>query len=95
MTKITSFETFDLRFPTSANLDGSDAMNPDPDYSAAYVVLHTDQPGLDGARKVGVELKMPFAIYVPPAKDVREFLRLGGTRLMLENTLKGILWQNG
>ena len=23
-------------------------MNPDPDYSAAYVILHTDQPGLDG-----------------------------------------------
>src|SRR5690554_563663 len=42
MTKITSLSTHDLRFPTSASLDGSDAMNPDPDYSAAYVVLHTD-----------------------------------------------------
>jgi len=42
MTKITSLSTFDLRFPTSQALDGSDAMNPDPDYSAAYVVLHTD-----------------------------------------------------
>lgn len=41
-TKIVSFETFDVRFPTSQHLDGSDAMNPDPDYSAAYVVLHTD-----------------------------------------------------
>jgi L-fuconate dehydratase len=40
--KITSLSTHDLRFPTSASLDGSDAMNPDPDYSAAYVVLHTD-----------------------------------------------------
>nr|WP_246429073.1 enolase C-terminal domain-like protein [Pseudoxanthomonas broegbernensis] len=29
-------------------LDGSDAMNPDPDYSAAYVVLRTDDPGLSG-----------------------------------------------
>ena len=38
----------DLRFPTSDLLDGSDAMNPDPDYSAAYVVLHTDDPGLTG-----------------------------------------------
>ncbi len=38
----------DLRFPTSRALDGSDAMNPDPDYSAAYVVLTTDRPGLDG-----------------------------------------------
>ena len=42
MTKIISLSTNDLRFPTSASLDGSDAMNPDPDYSAAYVVLGTD-----------------------------------------------------
>jgi L-fuconate dehydratase len=42
MTKITGLTTHDLRFPTSASLDGSDAMNPDPDYSAAYVVLETD-----------------------------------------------------
>lgn len=41
-TKITRLSTHDLRFPTSAALDGSDAMNPDPDYSAAYVVLSTD-----------------------------------------------------
>src|SRR4051812_19900398 len=39
---ITSFEAFDVRFPTSRQLDGSDAMNPDPDYSAAYVVIGTD-----------------------------------------------------
>jgi len=35
-------ETDDVRFPTSVALDGSDAMNPDPDYSAAYVKLVTD-----------------------------------------------------
>jgi L-fuconate dehydratase len=40
--RITGLRTYDLRFPTSAALDGSDAMNPDPDYSAAYVVLETD-----------------------------------------------------
>jgi L-fuconate dehydratase len=39
--KITSVDTYDVRFPTSLELDGSDAMNPDPDYSAAYVVLRT------------------------------------------------------
>ncbi len=39
----------DIRFPTSRALDGSDAMNPDPDYSAAYVILKTDSPdGLEG-----------------------------------------------
>ena len=45
--KITGIKTYDLRFPTSEALDGSDAMNPDPDYSAAYVVLETDG-GLEG-----------------------------------------------
>ena len=44
MTKITGLRTADVRFPTSQHLDGSDAMNPDPDYSAAYVILETDGP---------------------------------------------------
>src|SRR5947209_1787105 len=41
---ITHVETHDVRFPTSRTLDGSDAMNHDPDYSAAYVILYTDSP---------------------------------------------------
>ena len=40
--KITNVVTADVRFPTSRHLHGSDAMHPDPDYSAAYVVLETD-----------------------------------------------------
>ena len=48
MTQITGLRVHDLRFPTSQHLDGSDAMNPDPDYSAAYVVLETTQIGLLG-----------------------------------------------
>ncbi|MBM84005.1 MAG: fuconate dehydratase [Planctomycetaceae bacterium] len=39
---ITDVTARDIRFPTSQNLDGSDAMNPDPDYSCAYVTIHTD-----------------------------------------------------
>lgn len=42
MVKITGLTTHDLRFPSKDGLDGSDAMNPDPVYSAAYVVLETD-----------------------------------------------------
>ena len=41
MAHITSVESIDIRFPTSEHLDGSDAMNPDPDYSAAYCILRT------------------------------------------------------
>src|SRR5437879_6159500 len=48
-TRIVRAVTHDVRFPTSRTLAGSDAMNPDPDYSAAYVVLETDDPsGLEG-----------------------------------------------
>lgn len=45
--RIVRLEVCDVRFPTSRDLDGSDAMNPDPDYSSAYVILHTDG-GLKG-----------------------------------------------
>jgi len=48
-TTITGLTVHDIRFPTSRMLDGSDAMNPDPDYSAAYVILKTDHAnGLAG-----------------------------------------------
>src|ERR1700716_2602838 len=48
-TRILRASARDIRFPTSRTLDGSDAMNPDPDYSAAYVVLHPAHPaGLAG-----------------------------------------------
>ncbi len=47
--RITRAVTYDVRFPTSRSMAGSDAMNHDPDYSAAYVVLQTDHPdGLSG-----------------------------------------------
>ena len=49
MSRISVLETHDIRFPTSREFHGSDAMNPDPDYSAAYVVLRTDETsGLAG-----------------------------------------------
>ncbi len=43
---IVGVQAYDIRFPTSRTLDGSDAMNSDPDYSAAYVVLQTDHPAV-------------------------------------------------
>ncbi|MDY7099715.1 MAG: enolase C-terminal domain-like protein [Actinomycetota bacterium] len=48
MAIVTAAEVVDLRFPTSAELDGSDAMNPDPDYSAAYLRLRTSDSDLVG-----------------------------------------------
>jgi len=48
-TRITALDTHDIRFPTSRRLHGSDASHPDPDYSAAYVIVRTDAgDGLEG-----------------------------------------------
>jgi L-fuconate dehydratase len=47
--RFTALDVHDVRFPTSDRLDGSDAMNPNPDYSAAYAVLRTNaDDGLEG-----------------------------------------------
>ena len=53
MSRITSVDVVDVRFPTSDALDGSDAMHPDPDYSAAYVVLRTDGRDADDPQRQG------------------------------------------
>jgi L-fuconate dehydratase len=61
--RIVALDTYDIRFPTSLQLDGSDAMNPDPDYSAAYVVVRTDAP--DGHEGHG------FAFTIGRGNDVQ------------------------
>ncbi|MFW3616474.1 L-fuconate dehydratase [Billgrantia antri] len=48
MTTITQVQVHDIRFPTSRNLDGSDAMNAAPDYSATYVILQVDDDSAEG-----------------------------------------------
>jgi L-fuconate dehydratase len=48
MASIVSVDAIDLRFPTSLSMAGSDAVNKDVDYSAAYVVITTDDPELSG-----------------------------------------------
>ena len=49
-TKIVDLLVEDVRFPTSLELDGSDASHPDPDYSAVYVTLVTDSEEFKGRR---------------------------------------------
>ena len=51
--RVLALDTYDIRFPTSREHDGSDAMNPDPDYSAAYVVLRTDTVDAQGRALAG------------------------------------------
>ncbi len=56
MATITEVEVIDVRFPTSLTADGSDAMNKDGDYSACYVILHTDGTDPDGQPLAGYGL---------------------------------------
>jgi L-fuconate dehydratase len=65
--RILAVDTFDIRFPTSREHDGSDAMNPDPDYSAAYVVLRTDAVDAQGDPLAG----HGFAFTIGRGNDVQ------------------------
>ena len=67
MSKVTGIETVDVRFPTSRTLSGSDAMNPAPDYSAAYVVVKTDAAAADGDELAG----HGFAFTIGRGNDVQ------------------------
>ena len=70
MAKITGFVTHDVRFPTSLRLDGSDAMNPSPDYSAAYLIIRTDEA--DPAGTGGEPLSgYSFVFTIGPGNDVQ------------------------
>src|SRR3954462_2500385 len=71
--RIIALHTHDVRFPTSRTLDGSDAMNPDPDYSAAYLRLGTDA-GDDGHGFV-FTIGGANAAQLAPGRAVAEQLR--------------------
>ena len=92
MPRFTELETYDVRFPTSLDLDGSDAMNTDPDYSAAYLILRTDAG--DGLAGHG------FAFTIGRGNDVQtaaiEALRDHVIGLDLDATLKdlGGFWKS-
>jgi len=83
MAKITGFATHDVRFPTSLRLDGSDAMNPSPDYSAAYLVIKTDEADPAGSGR-GPLSGHSFVFTIGPGNDVQ----LAAIR-MLERFLAG------
>jgi 5S rRNA maturation endonuclease (ribonuclease M5) len=61
---------------------------------ARVVILSdNDSPGLAGAIRLRDALHIPAVIMVPPAKDIREFLRLGGTRALLESLTNALVWK--
>jgi L-fuconate dehydratase len=90
--RIVSVEVRDIRFPTSLSLDGSDAMHPNPDYSCAYAILHTDSPdgieghGLTFTNGRGTEI-------VVAAIRALEHLVVGRTLEEITNDLRGF-WRS-
>lgn len=59
----------------------------------AVIVADHDDPGQKGARILGQKLGLRHVIWTPPAKDIRDWLNLGGTRLAVEDDLKDLVWQ--
>jgi L-fuconate dehydratase len=85
MSRFIALQTHDVRFPTSLMLDGSDAMNPDPDYSAAYVRLVTDAgDGLEGHGFV-FTIGRGNDIQVAAIETLREYLAGQDVEPMLED----------
>ena len=58
----------------------------------AVIVADGDDAGRNGALRLQKELRIPSVIYLPPCKDARELLRLGGDRQMIENTVNQTVW---
>lgn len=56
------------------------------------IITDNDEPGLRGAAKLQDMLTVPGCIFVPPTKDLREFVGLGGTRTMIESSVKDLIW---
>jgi L-fuconate dehydratase len=90
--KIVEVETIDVRFPTSRQLDGSDAMNPAPDYSAAYVVLHVDDPDVPDGHGFTFTIGRGNELAVEAARIVGERVR-GMTVAEVVGDLGG-LWRH-
>lgn len=56
------------------------------------IVTDNDAPGLRGAEKLRDMLTVPSCIWVPPTKDIREYVRLGGSKEMIEESVKDTVW---
>ena len=67
-TTILDIKAYDIRFPTSRTLDGSDAMNTTPDYSAAYVIIETDHPEVLLGMALPLRLDGATRSVLPPSK---------------------------
>lgn len=56
------------------------------------MVADNDKPGIDGAKKIAADLHVPHVIFIPPAKDLREFVQAGGTRQLITSSIRNLVW---
>jgi hypothetical protein len=59
------------------------------------IITDNDEPGLKGAAKLQSMLPILSCVWVPPTKDIREFVNLGGTALMIRASIKDLVWTRG
>lgn len=57
------------------------------------VIADLDDPGLRGATTLVEHLAVPSAVLALPAKDMREFVKAGGTRAVLDSLAKQLIWR--
>lgn len=57
------------------------------------MVADNDAPGLQGAARVAAEIGLPNVTFIPPCKDLRQFVQLGGTRELIESQIKQQVWK--
>lgn len=60
----------------------------------AILVADNDRPGIDGATALAKELQIPCASMLLPAKDMRQFLAYGGSRVLLASLENQLVWRN-
>ena len=51
------------------------------------------RPGIQGANNLARQIGVRHVVWIPPTKDLREFLKLGGTRATIENDVKQMMWK--
>lgn len=57
------------------------------------IVADNDAPGMRGAEKLQNMLKVPSCVWIPPCKDMREFVNLGGNKETVESIIKNLIWR--
>lgn len=57
------------------------------------IIGDNDTPGIDGAKMLAPELQVPVASMLLPTKDLREYVRMGGTLDLLRALERQLVWR--